>query len=191
MNAAQFKLYWSLNYPGGVPISHFFRHYWPERWFRIHSLPKSKRYAETPAEWEILLARQNKIVSDLLPEGSEFFLVTDPDQIEESEEINSIVSYSFVPLPPIDLNKIYPEEYEKGQMYNLAFAELTWQKNKFNELLKEIAEDKLRAFFLSVDQNCLIAPYDGGIDFILKDSSLKEEFKEKYKDWLSERTDGL
>ncbi|MCK6616008.1 MAG: hypothetical protein L6Q51_00020 [Cyclobacteriaceae bacterium] len=58
-------------------------------------------------------------------------------------------------------------------------------------LLREIANDKTRAFFVSFDKNEIVAPYDGGIDFILKDILTKEKYKNKYKQWLSEREDGL
>jgi len=37
----------------------------------------------------------------------------------------------------------------------------------------------------------IAAPYDGGVDFILKNNQTRDNFKEKYKEWLSEREDGL
>jgi hypothetical protein len=37
----------------------------------------------------------------------------------------------------------------------------------------------------------LIAPYDGGVDVILKDLHSCSVFKKKFKDWLSKREDGL
>ncbi|WP_049064765.1 DUF3885 domain-containing protein, partial [Acinetobacter baumannii] len=55
---------WKFFYPNKLPISHCFRQYFSQFWFRIHSLPESKRYADTPAEYELLLNRHNQIIDD-------------------------------------------------------------------------------------------------------------------------------
>jgi len=44
MNKKDFETLWTLNYPDTVPIAHLFKHDYSDRWFRIHSLPDSKRY---------------------------------------------------------------------------------------------------------------------------------------------------
>jgi len=197
MTPEQFKIYWNLTYPGSVPISYLFRHYFHDRWFRIHSLPGSKRYAETPEEWDILLDRQNKIISDLLNGNKNIIIVSGDYSTEEEasafpiEDLDSISKLKFTPLPAINLHKVIPGEFEKGQIYNPFFTEQTWEENKFDDILTDIAGDQLRAFFLSVENKCIIAPYDGGIDIILKDSITRDKYKLKYKDWLSERPDEL
>jgi hypothetical protein len=43
----------------------------------------------------------------------------------------------------------------------------------------------------SFDRNIIVAPYDGGVDFVLQDVLTKEKYKSKYRQWLSERADGL
>lgn len=57
--------------------------------------------------------------------------------------------------------------------------------------IREIANDNTQAFFVSFDKKIIVAPYDGGVDFILKNNQTRDNFKEKYKEWLSEREDGL
>ena len=42
------------------PVSFLMREAHPECWFRIHSLPEGKRYPESDAEWETLLARHRE-----------------------------------------------------------------------------------------------------------------------------------
>jgi hypothetical protein len=49
----------------------------------------------------------------------------------------------------------------------------------------------LRAFFVSVNKKLVIASYDGGIDFILKDIETRDFYKQKNNGWLSSRQDGL
>jgi hypothetical protein len=198
MTADQFKEFWESNYPETIPISHFFKHDYPDRWFRIHSLPESKRYAEDKQEWNILLHRQNTIITDLLGNGVPFFIVTGDYSYSNSTDVSTFLNaetalkrLAFFPLYTIDMNKLNPAEYEKGTIYRPVIAKETWTPGTFNSLLKNIANDNLRAFFIGVHQECLIAPYDGGIDLILKDKSKKEFYKSKYQEWLSKREDGL
>lgn len=44
---------------------------------------------------------------------------------------------------------------------------------------------------ISFEQNIIVAPYDGGIDFIIFDDEKRQALRDKYKDWLSPREDGL
>jgi hypothetical protein len=197
MTAEQFNNFWTSTYPGTILIQHHFRHKFAERWFRIHSLPESKRYAENDNDWNILLGRQNKLISDLLTGYPNFLLITGSHtseghvELHPIDEVNSFKEFPFVTLEPIDLNKICPGEYDHGQFYTPMFSEQNWQPNKFDSLLKDIAEDKLRAFFASVDKELIIAPYDGGVDIILKDTKTRDFYKQKYYGWLSAREDGL
>ena len=197
MTSEQFYTFWALNFSDTIPIQHYFRRDYPDRWFRIHSLPESKRYADNEEEWNILLGRQNKIITDLVGSDSNFILVTGGYSSEGSielhpiEEVNSITKIPFVLLDPIDLNKLSPNEYEIGQFYKPMFSEQIWQSNKFDSILKDIADDQLKAFFISVDKKLIIAPYDGGVDVILNDTETRNIYKQKYSDWLPQRQDGL
>jgi hypothetical protein len=197
MTAEQFKIFWASTYPGLIPISHCLRENNSNRWFRIHSLPGSKRYAENADEWEILLYRQNKIITDLLGDYSKIILVTGAYDFESAIELHPLTAPTvisdmpFIQLDYIDLYLHNPEQYDKGAVYKPLFWEQIWHKNKFDNLLKEIAGDELRAFFISEKNNCIVAPYDGGIDFIVKDRATSDFYKQEYKDWLSAREDGL
>jgi len=197
MTSEQFNTFWALNFANTIPIQHYFRNDYSDRWFRIHSLPESKRYADKEEEWCILLDRQNKIITDLLGNDSKFIFVAGDyssegyTELHPLQEVNSIARIHFVMLDPIDLNKLSPDEYEIGQFYKPMFSEQIWQPNKFDSILKDIADDHLRAFFISVDKKLIIAPYDGGIDFILKDTKTRNVYKQKYSEWLSQREDGL
>ncbi len=196
MTAAQFNKFWISAYPAMVPIQDYFRHAYPEKWCRIHSLPESKRYPDNKNEWNTLLDRQNKIISDLLNDNPEFLLVTgnyitkDGAEIFPIDEAISIKTLSFVSLDPIDLNKLEPKEFEQGEFYLPMFSVQTWLAGKFDDLLKDMAQDNLRAFFVSPEKALLIMPYAGGIDFILMDTKSRDFYRNKYRDWLSGREDG-
>lgn len=197
MRKEEFQTLWTLNYPNTVPISYLFKHDYSERWFRIHSLPEAKRYADDENEWKNILSRQNEIITDLFGLGTPILIVTGeynwgdnrPVHITDEEEI--FRPFTFVRLDNIELNKIAPEKYDEPDIYRPAFAQTIWKPNYHDKLLREIANDNTRAFFVSFDKNVIVAPYDGGVDFVLKDVSTKESYKNKYRQWLSEREDGL
>jgi hypothetical protein len=194
MTKEQFNEFWTSKYSETVPISHYFKDDYNNKWFRIHSLPESKRFANTDEEWTILLTRQNQIITDLLGQNTNILIVTGEYNwgerqtfITEEEEV--FKPYVFKRLDNIDLFELTPDDYDKGEIYRPAFAETIWVQNKHDKLLREISVDKVRAFFISIEKNVLIAPYDGGVDFILKDSETRNTYKLKYKDWLSKRED--
>ncbi len=197
MTKEEFQTLWTLNYPDTVPISYLLKHDYSDRWFRIHSLPESKRYAEDEDEWETLISRQNEIISDFFGQETPILIVTgeynwgDNRQIHVTEDEEIFKPFSFLRLDNIALNKIDAEQYDEPDIYRPAFARTIWKPNYHDKLLREIANDNTRAFFISFDKNVIVAPYDGGVDFVLKDSLTKEYYKNKYKQWLSEREDGL
>ena len=197
MTIKQFNIFWASNFADTIPIQHYFKHDYADKWFRIHSLPESKRYADNEQELNILLNRQNKIATDLLGDNTNLLLVTgdynynSPNDVHITKEESIFSSYSFTILENIDLHKLSPDEYERGQTYRPAFSEIVWNSDRHNFLLKEIANDRVKAFFVSFDNKAIVAPYDGGIDIILKDTATRDIYKQKYKDWLSEREDGF
>jgi len=197
MTKEEFDNLWKLNYPNTVPISYLFKNQYSERWFRIHSLPKSKRYPETEKDWKILLSRHNEIITDILGIDTPILIVTG-DYNWGDERVSHVTkeevifkSYSFVELDKIDLFKIDSDQYHEIDIYRPAFAKTNWNFVKQTDLIKEIANDRIRAFFVSFEKNIIVAPYDGGIDFILKDMETKDYYKNKFKNWLSVRKDGL
>jgi hypothetical protein len=71
-------------------------------------LPGSKRYAKTKAEWDILLSRQNELLTDLLGDNAEILLVTGDyynegiNELHPISEVKLIANISFVSLDYID-----------------------------------------------------------------------------------------
>ncbi|MBL0020567.1 MAG: hypothetical protein IPP17_30075 [Bacteroidetes bacterium] len=119
MTKKDFQNLWTLNYPDTVLISYLFKHEYSDRWFRIHSLPESKRYADNENEWEILLSRQNEIITDLFGLETPIVIVTgeynwgDNRQNHVTDEEEIFKPFSFVLLDNIELNKIDAEQYDE------------------------------------------------------------------------------
>ena len=160
-------------------------------------MPDSQRYPTNQEDWEILLGRQNTILKDLLANAPSILIVTGDNHAEGYAELHpidgvkSIEPFAFTRLEPIDLHLLSPGEYENGQTYTPMFTEQIWQPHKLDGVLKDIAEWNLEAFFISVQNQCIISPYDGGMDIILRDSETRDFYRVKYEAWLSSRKDGL
>jgi hypothetical protein len=169
---------WNRHYPETPPINHLFKNRLKTRWARIHSLPGAKRYPVTPAEWDELLHRQNTVIDSLVPPATPIRVVINFIEID---------NYLF---KAFDLENIGVFVDEQGETVYQSFQfKTTWERNTLNPLLIMIADEKMRAFLIAPD--CLISPYDGGMDIILKDPHTCWAFKRQFPDWLSKHPEGL
>ncbi|MCH7307874.1 hypothetical protein MMO38_06925 [Acinetobacter sp. NIPH 1852] len=193
-----FQSQWDQFYPNKLPFSHLLKHYFPQLWFRIHSLPESKRYANTTEEYELLLNRHNEIITDCFGENAFIFIVSghyfSQSSNNETYDPAFILFYPFHEEKAINLKQVNPEDFDEedeDRFFRPYSVETIWQPNTHNELLKKIADDEVRAFMVSFEQNIIVAPYDGGIDFIIFNDAKRNALRDKYTDWLSPREDGL
>lgn len=194
-----FDYKWNKLFPNKVPISYLFKHYFPKSWIRLHSLPNSKRYADHAVEIDLLLRRQNQIISDCLPPSTTIFIVSGNYFIGDSSIANydqvAELQYNFISGSRINLHEIDPEYFDDGENNDLyftpMFTEIVWEQNLHNDLLLKIANDETRAFLISFEKKIIIAPYDGGLDIIIDDFNLKNQIKQKYREMLSTRDDQL
>ena len=202
MTASQFEEIWTSRYALTPPISYLLRDAYPARWFRIHTLPASKRYPSNDSEWNIVLDRQNALISDLLGNNFDVLVVTGEYDLNSSGKrkwtfspVKALDQLIFIELQPVPLetlnNERVHDEYKPNDTYRAVFSELYWQPSSWDRLLIAIGNDELSAFFISITNELIIAPYDGGVDIILKDEDTRNFYKAKYKDWLSDREDGL
>jgi hypothetical protein len=76
MSDDAFLDFWRTHFGDCPPAGFLLHETFPERWMRIHSLPDSKRYADTARELTALLARHNTVATDVLGDGSRCVEVT-------------------------------------------------------------------------------------------------------------------
>jgi hypothetical protein len=192
MTESEFINYWNREYPESFPINHELKWVYPNRWFRIHSLPESKRYAESEDEYKIILERQNQLIDDLIGDETEvtisFGLYTNDIT---NDNYKKLTDYGeFQKVLSIDLHAERPEEYEDEMYFDIFVKTEKWKKESRNEILRAIADDEIRAMFVCPLKKCVIAPYDGGVDVIVDSSQERDRLKAKYSDWLPDREDG-
>lgn len=115
----------------------------------------------------------------------------DHEELHPIESVDSLGRFSFTNLDAIDLHSVWPDGYDAGQFYRPMITREIWLSGKFDDVLRDVALDCVRLFFVSINNDTMVIPYDGGVDFIVRDAEAVSVYKRKYRDWLSGRDDGL
>ena len=176
---------WQNRYGAVPPVGWLLRRAMPQRWLRIHSLPTSKRYADSDAERSIVLERHLTVASRVL-----------------GTMARCIVFVPRYPLPdgpsiPVSLPRLEHLQFESWDESTSGFegvihaAAFSWDPDLISPTLMAVAEDDDRALFLSLDTEQVYAPYDGGADVILRSNADVCTLREEFRSWLSARLDGM
>lgn len=176
-------------------VSHYFKNRFPARWFRAYNLPEAKQYATTREETLELLRRQNTLLQDVIGLGTKC-IVVGGDYSELSGGMALAVKFPGVArhftesVPAISMRDLDPDWWEEGDdpyYLRIGYGEHILKSGSLDYILLLVADDKVDPFFvISPDRGRLFAPYDGGVDLILKDESERDKFKAKYADWYFE-----
>ena len=199
MDVNQFRHFWQQHFSDCPPVSYLFKYNLADRWFRFHSLPESKRYAEDETEVAELLARQNTVLLDVIGINAECILVSgnyaDSPLAENLEHCLALAEFQFQDFVKLSKQDFNPDELEPDEepfYLSLLCGTHKLKRGSLDEVLLCVADEKIVNFFIvSCERERIFAPYDGGVDIILKDSKERDEFKAKYKDWLSHHPQGL
>lgn len=199
LQAEEIQHLWSKSFGDCPPVSYLFKHQLKNRWFRIHSLPESKRYAENDSEKSELLERQNKLLLDVIGNSTGCFLIggnyADSPLEENLKSCPALANFhfqEFVRLLKEDFDSSDVEPDDEPIYLSLFFTPYKFKSNDLNEVLLCVANWKIVNFFVvNFERQRIFAPYDGGVDVILKDSQERDEFKSKYKNWLSNHPEGF
>jgi len=151
-------------------------------------------------EREELLARQNTVLLDVIGEGGECVIVAgdyseSPGEIINSSRCPVLALYITDALPSLPKQEFDPDALDEGELplsLRLAYGTHVLQKGSLDEVLLCAADDRVTSLFVvSVERKRIFAPYDGGVDVVLRDSAEMDEFKSRYAEWLSKHPDGL
>lgn len=182
---------WQARWPQLVPISHLLRAD-KDRWVRFHSLPGSKRYADTPVEYSTILNRHNTVLEELGARIGELNVIT--------------LEVAFTPVPR-DRHPVLEELLPDAECWTvlswphldpvLAFGHayvnrVSWQPGRLDDLLRKVADDELGHVIIGAhDLAWLYAPYDGGADVLLSTSAMRNGLRDRHRQWLSEHASEL
>lgn len=186
--ASNFRNDWNAAFGAVPPLSFRLRDEFHDRWFRVHSLPESKRYADTEEEYEILLARSEQLGDDVLGKQEPCWLIASyptmrdneirvdiPDEFFAREQFNLQHEFDCVDLVEA------PEDQRPWQVFA---ARTEWSFPRFRELLIKCADDVVFSnFWFSPARKRLFMPYDGGIDIVMSDRREAIDFAVRYYSW--------
>lgn len=176
---------WDLHWAESEPLGWVLRQNWPDRWVRFHSLPGSKRYADTEEETAEILRRHRTVLADL--HGS------------DSPDLLVISTHWGIPAPnqaPFDPSGAWPWrivlnplDREAGPIYCWVQSEV--DEPTLNAILVTAADDKGQFVIADTGLSWLYCPYDGGADVLVAGPQERDSLRDRYSDWLSTLESGL
>jgi hypothetical protein len=184
--------YWAKNYPDSPPIAHRLREVLRNRWVRFHSLPESKRYAESEDEYLTILQRHNDVLGHLAFPAENLTLVSASysdvnPPIRENQQLNELDPGAAFWQTITD-----PDDTGPPLGYHLFVSTWHWSPGIFDAILRLVADWHIAdLMILGMNSAWVYHPYDGGADVILPSTAARDQLKAKFRPWCSKRADGL
>jgi hypothetical protein len=194
--ASELTARWQQRWPGSRPIAHEIRATEHERWVRFHSLPESRRYATSPAEYDELLRRHATAISELISlahsDPGEVLVITCAWSSGPTAPLRSAPVVEVSP-DAFYWQSILLEEDEDGQRWLHLFVDLINPDDaRLTMLLRIVADDQTADVIIADrDLTWLYHPYDGGADLIAATPADHDHLREQHPDWLSRHPAGL
>jgi len=178
------NLGWDEKWPKTSPDGPVLRTEHGDRWVRFHSLPESKRYADTEAEHAIVLERHHAVLDELGAGRDCFVLSLGHDR----DRLARLLSDFHEPAPRLwgtmDTGEDQPDE--------LYVCVLTHPSPALDAVLRTVADDVLGNVTIAPpDLRWLYHPYDGGGDVIAPSPSDRDRISKKFAEWRPRNPEGL
>lgn len=190
-----FQEIWSRFHGDHWPIGYRLRDGGAANWVRFHSLPKSKRYADSDDERRTLLQRQNTLAAEVLKSDPCWLIqthwVTPPGVIDFADSNDPFAAtrafdlqFAFELVEVVDDDQSYRWRVHAGL--------IQWSNGRFDDLLMSIADERAcPTLWMSETDGSIFAPYDGGVDLFLARPDKATVLKATYRQWLSAHPEGL
>lgn len=186
---------WSELWRGCRPLGHELRDCARDRWVRFHSLPESKRYAESAREQAEVLRRHNALLEELhstTPQAASLLVITcswgfDGEPVPREPALESVAPRS------IYWQSVLREADGDEEFWvHLFVGASAWRVGELDQLLRLIAEDRTADVIITEPGlGWLYHPYDGGADVITNGYVERDILRERHGDWLSDHPMGL
>lgn len=164
------------------PVSFIMRKAIAGSWFRIHSLPASKRYPADETEWEILFERHRALTDEVLVEGG-------PCRVHYTLFDDSGFSEDLA--PSLDWGDIRARSYCDDETLYTQTAETAWSFDAFKPWIRRRSDDDLGWIsFHSLDTDAIYSPYDGGADIFSLDPTFITKIRSRFSAWKSPHPSG-
>lgn len=179
---------WEQSYGTVPPLNRKLKGDLPHRWLRIHTLPHSKRYAETESEAAEIAERQVTTAKALFEDDAPVWLVTwRCHSSAGTRELAQISEKVGVPLAEAGILTGDADD----ETIAIMVARVRWSASASSSLRRAIADDQVRAMWVQQRTAEVFAPYDGGVDLIFSSVERRDQYRQRFSTWLSARPDGL
>jgi hypothetical protein len=184
--------WWQSQFGEIAPRGHLLRHALGEHWVRFHSLPDSKRYAESSDEYAELQRRHLAVASVLFSAGEPLYVFRahSAEARLRRKVRHQLAGRQFrdaVAVLPFESRK---QDDDEERMYVRAFIS-RWKPDFFEAAIRLVADWKeVGVSFVSPATRNIFSPYDGGMD-VFTFTIAPEELRARFTDWRSARPDGL
>jgi hypothetical protein len=175
---------WETAWPGLAPIS-FTLKWEDERWVRFHSLPGSKRYAETEEEHATVLHRHNTVLDEIRAGAPELLVLTLEHAGTPSPRARTPILTSL--LPDAECWAVLSWPYaEPDLLFAHAYVtRVAWQPGRLDDVLRGVTDDEVDGVIITTpDLAFLYAPYDGGADILTATTARRDDLRDRYQRWL-------
>jgi hypothetical protein len=189
---------WMTLWPDCRPIGHELRACAPGRWVRFHSLPGSKRYAQSEAEYGELLRRHHAVLADLCAGAgalaADELLVMSTAWSGSEEPAGRDPGLAALLPGAVYWTTVQREPDSDGFGYwtHVYVSSAPWRSGELSPLLRYVADDHTQDVILAgQDLSWLYHPYDGGADVITASARQRDILRERYPQWMSAHPTGL
>jgi hypothetical protein len=169
------------------PIAYQLRGWHADRWVRFHSLPESKRYADTEDEYEIILDRHHRVLDQLGAQEGLYVIATyfEDEEGRVAPDPRHLGAVPWLTIEPGD-----DSPFEDAQRLYVSMT--SFDRQTLDPLLRGVADGEIFDVIIApMDLRWLYHPYDGGADVIAPTAHDRDVLKNRHADWLSTHPAGL
>lgn len=183
--------WWRSEFGEVAPRGHLLRRHLTAQWVRFHSLPGSKRYAESLDEYAEIQHRHLLIASTIFSADEPLYVFR---ALNEEPKLRGKSRHQLAGRQFREAVAAVPNESlghdDEDRMYVRALVS-KWKPDFFEAAIRLLADWKeVGVSFVSPSTKNIFCPYDGGMD-IFTFSISPEELRARFAGWLSTRPDGL
>ncbi|KXO99597.1 hypothetical protein [Tsukamurella pseudospumae] len=183
---AAFDAAWTRNTGTELPYAHWLRATCHERWVRLHSLPESKQYPDTEAEYAVMLTRYLAELDELRAGADDLWVVTSSYSSAARPVRRSAALVELLPRPRLWRSFTEDDEDEEYRIWTHHYLSVVRRDGpELPRLLRLVADEVVSGVMITVPAATWVHhPYDGGADLILPTTAERDRIAGMFTDWL-------